>query len=177
MWWSACTPYRFAAGVDAASATSSSSWFEQWSILFGAVAAFLALASLVAQFRETYWSRPVVLLDTSLSGSPEGWDAVIVAANVGERAVTITRSGWWFSFGTHWEDINEANEAVKLPCRLEPHDAVVFQGRMGAAALSLQGTRGSTTWPVSRSLPPKSLPNFPKARCGMVRGSTVMSVN
>ncbi len=58
--------------------------------------------------------------------------AVIVVTNVGERAVTITRSGWWFSFGTHWEDINEANEAVKLPYRLEPHDAVVLQGRIKA---------------------------------------------
>lgn len=126
-------PQLQAAGSEVVAASASSGWFEQWSILIGAVAAFLALASLLAQFRQTYWSRPVVVLHTSLASSPQGWDAVIVATNVGERAVTITRTGWWYSFGTHWEDINEANKAVKLPYRLEPHDAVVFEGRIKVA--------------------------------------------
>ncbi|MEW2014324.1 MULTISPECIES: hypothetical protein [Microbacterium] len=121
------TPYPLSVGANSASAASSSDSFEVWSVLVAAFAAFFAAASLVTQLRETYWSRPVIVLDTSLRSSSRGWEAQILVTNVGERAVTITRSGWWFSYGTHYEDVIEANKTVKLPYRLEPHDAIAFR--------------------------------------------------
>lgn len=116
--------------VEAAAVAANSEWFELWSVLVAAVAALLALASLLTQLREIYWSRPVIVLDGSLKSSTAGWDADILVTNVGERAVTITRTGWWCGFGTHYEDVREANSFVRLPHRLEPHDTIAFRGRI-----------------------------------------------
>ncbi len=116
--------------MTAAAVSSSSGWFEVWSVLVAAVGAFLAFGSLATQLREAYWSRPVIVLDASITSSPEGWYLTVVVTNVGERAVTITHSGWWFGQGTHWEDVIEANKTVKLPHRLEPHDAITFEGQI-----------------------------------------------
>lgn len=119
-------------GIGAAG-PAPSDWFEVWSVLVAAVAALLALGSLLAQLREVYWSRPVIVLDSALSSSSNGWRGKIVVTNVGERAVTITQSGWWYSHGTHWEDVHPANDSTAFPLRLEPHDAVVIEGDIPVA--------------------------------------------
>lgn len=101
-------------------------WFELWSVLVAAIGVALALASLIKQLHDTYWSRPVIVLDAVLVPGDRAWSARIIVTNVGERAVTITAAGWWYGYGGHFENIHQAARDGSVPRRLEPHDTTTF---------------------------------------------------
>ncbi|WP_433718638.1 hypothetical protein [Microbacterium laevaniformans] len=104
-----------------------------WSTLVAVLALVLSVVSLGWQIIRSWWERPVLLVRGTLrSWSPTdqelGWKAELVITNVGERPVTITDAGWWYSTGTHEEDIERADGGHVFPSRLEPHDQLRLSG-------------------------------------------------
>lgn len=122
------------------------------------LALVLSVVSLGWQVLRAWWDRPVLMvtgdlfyriapdteltirtMDTSVGeveyidtrDAPMGWQATITVTNVGDRSVTITDAGWWYSPGTHWEDIERApGMEDRFPLRLEPHDQVRLAGHI-----------------------------------------------
>lgn len=104
------------------------------SLALSVLAVSISLVSLLSQLVRSRWERPVVVVTGEVvahgsrlelpSGAVEEqapfWEFTLVAANVGERAVTITKLSWRRGAGRYSMLVAHESQSA---FRLEPHDS------------------------------------------------------
>lgn len=100
------------------------------SLIVSFIAVGVSLFTLGWQLVRSYWERPVVVVTglrvTRNAGSGNQHVYRITAANVGERAVTLTAAGW--RIGSSRDPHSGSADVIpfdEFPVRIEPYDTWV----------------------------------------------------